>query len=257
VETPRKPLPTRVDQTPDLPPSYAVALRRGLDALGMELRDEQRTAIDGHARLLLAWTEAINLTAIRAPAAVALEHVVDSLTAAALLHEQGVDRFVDIGSGGGYPGLPLAVALPATRALLAEPIGKKAGFLRTVIEATGLGDVAEAAAVRAEALAGDARHRGRWPAVTARAVASLADLVELGFPLLVPGGILVAWKRGDLTAELAAAGRAIAALGGGHLDVNAIGVPGLEDHRLVVATAGRRVPEAYPRDPAARRRRPW
>ena len=257
MEIPREPLPTRVDETPDLPPAFEAALRRGLDALGLDLSLAARVAIDGHARLLLAWTEAINLTAIREPGAVALRQVIDSLSAVVFLRERGIDRFVDIGSGGGYPGLPLAAVLPAARVLLAEPIGKKARFLGTAIGATGLEGVAEAAAVRAEALAGDARHRGCWPAVTARAVASLADLVELGFPLLAPGGVLVAWKRGDLATELEAAERAVRALGGGRLDVRPVHVPGLEDHRLVVATAAGRAAAAYPRDPGARKRRPW
>ena len=257
MEIPRKPLPTRVDQTPDLPPAYEAALRHGLADLRLDLTAEARAAIDGHARLLLAWTEAINLTAIREPGAVATAHVIDSLTALPLLRERSIDRFVDIGAGGGYPGLPLAAALPAARALLAEPIGKKAGFLEAVIAATGLEVFAEAAAVRAETLAGDARHRGRWPAVTARAVASLADLVEIGFPLLAPAGILVAWKRGDLAAELVAAQRAVDALGGGRLDVREVSVGGLEGHRLVIASLGGRVPSTYPRDPGARRRRPW
>lgn len=257
MEIPRKPLPTRVAETPDLPPAYDDALERGLDELGLSLTADARAAIDGHARLLLAWTQSINLTAIREPAAVALGHVIDSLSALEILRGRGVDRFVDLGSGGGYPGVPLAAALPAARALLAEPIGKKADFLNTVIEATHLEGIAEAAPVRAESLAGDARHRGRWPAVTARAVAGLAELVELAFPLLAPGGILVAWKRGDLAAELAAAEHAVTALGGGRLDVHPVHVSGLEAHCLVVATAHGRAPEAYPRDPGARKRRPW
>lgn len=257
MEIPRKPLPTRVAETPDLPPAYHDALECGLDGLGLRLTADARSAIDGHARLLLAWTQSINLTAIREPAAVALGHVIDSLSALEILRGRGVDRFVDLGSGGGYPGVPLAAALPAARALLAEPIGKKADFLNTVIEATHLEGIAEAAPVRAESLAGDARHRGRWPAVTARAVAGLAELVELAFPLLAPGGILVAWKRGDLAAELAAAEHAVTALGGGRLDVHPVHVSGLEAHCLVVATAHGRAPEAYPRDPGARKRRPW
>lgn len=257
METPRKPLPTRVAQTPALPPAYEAALRTGLDALGISMGANARAAIDGHARLLLAWTESINLTAIRDPGAVALGHVVDSLSAVSLLRERAIDRFVDVGSGGGYPGLPLAAALPAVRALLTEPIGKKAGFLGTVIAAVGLQETVEAAQVRAEALAGDTRHRGRWPAVTARAVASLADLVELCFPLLAPGGILIAWKRGDLAVELAAAERAMDALGGGRVDIRPVPVAGLASHRLVVVTASGRVPAAYPRDPGARKRRPW
>jgi 16S rRNA (guanine527-N7)-methyltransferase len=229
----------------------------GLASLSLELTPAAREAIDGHARLLLAWTIAINLTAIRDPAAVAVAHVVDSLTAVAPMHERRISRFVDLGSGGGYPGIPLAAVIPSERALLLEPIAKKAGFLSVAAAATGLDDVVEAAAVRAEALASDPRHRGRWPAVTARAVAGLAELVELAFPLLVPGGCLIAWKSGDLDAELAAADRAIAALGGGSMDVLPVQVAGLESHHLVIATARGRVPPAYPRDPGVRRRRPW
>lgn len=257
MDRPGEPLPTRVQDTPDLPATYHEALEAGLTALTLTLSPAARAAIDGHARLLLVWTEAINLTGIREPAAVALAHVVDSLTGLALLRARGIDRFIDVGSGGGYPGLPIAAALPAARALLLEPVAKKAGFLSVVTAATGLADTVEAAPIRAEALAGDRRHRARWPAVTVRAVAGLAELVEITFPLLEPGGCLIAWKRGDLETELAAADRAIAALGGGTIEVLPVDVDGLDGHRLVVATARGRVPPDYPRDPAARKRRPW
>ena len=191
----------------------------------------------------------------------ALGHVVDSLSALSLLRDRGIDRFIDLGSGGGYPGIPIAVALPAARALLLEPVAKKAAFLSAAASATGLAGTVEAAAVRAEALALDRRHRGRWPAVTARAVASLAELVELAFPLLAPGGILVAWKRGALAdvlaGELAAGQRAIEALGGGSVEIHPVAVTGLDNHRVIVATARRMAPATFPRDPGTRRRRPW
>ena len=125
---------------PDPPAAYDDALDSGLESLGLTLPASVRAAIDGHARLLLAWTEAINLTAIRDPAAVAVGHVIDSLTGLAVLRERGADRFIDLGSGGGYPGIPLAAAYPAARALLLEPVGKKARFLSVVAEATGLAD---------------------------------------------------------------------------------------------------------------------
>jgi 16S rRNA (guanine527-N7)-methyltransferase len=253
----REPLPTHVEDTPPLPDAYTEALERGLADLRLTLEPAARTAIDGHARLLLAWTRAINLTAIRDPAGVALGHVVDSLAALEVVRERTIDRFVDLGSGGGYPGLPLAAALPATRAVLLEPIAKKARFLGVAVEATGLASTVDAAAVRGEALAADPRHRGRWPAVTARAVASLSELIELAFPLLAPDGILVAWKRGAIEEEVAGAGRALTAMGGGTIEVRPVEVAGLMDHRLVVATARGRVPGQYPRDPAVRRRRPW
>jgi 16S rRNA (guanine527-N7)-methyltransferase len=257
VDRPREPLPTRVETAPHLPSAYHDALEAGLVALGLALAEEARAAIDGHARLLLAWTGAINLTAIRDPEGVALAHVIDSLSAVPLLRSRGVDRFIDLGSGGGYPGLPIAAALPAARALLLEPIRKKARFLSTAASAVGLHDTVEAAPVRAEALAADRRHRGRWPAVTARAVGSLGELIELAFPLLEPGGALVAWKRGDLEAEWAGGERALAALGGGRLERLPVTVPGLEGHALIVATARGAVPDAFPRDPGVRRRRPW
>jgi 16S rRNA (guanine527-N7)-methyltransferase len=257
VDRPREPLPTRVQDTPTLPAAYDDALATGLDALGLTLTAAARDAIDGHVRLLLAWTTAINLTAIREPAAVAVSHVIDSLAGLPVLRERGVDRWIDLGSGGGYPGLPLAAAYPAARALLLEPIAKKARFLAVVSTATGLADTVEAAAVRAEALAADPRHRGRWPAVVARAVAPLPELVELAVPLLAPGGYLIAWKRGEIAGELVAADRAIAALGGGTIEVRHASVPGLAGHRLVVVTGGGDVPAAYPRDPGTRRRRPW
>ena len=253
----REPLPTRVEDVPDLPPGAVHALDEGLAALDLTLTPVTRRAIEGHARLLLAWTSSINLTAIRDPQAVATAHIVDSLTAVEVLAAHGIGRFLDLGSGGGYPGLPLAAALPAERALLVEPIAKKARFLETVIASTGLTGTVEAAAIRAEALAADPRHRNQWPAVTARAVAPLADLVELAFPLLAPGGILIAWKRGDIADEVAAAQRAMHALGGGSLEGEPVFVAGLDGHVLVVVTRRGRVPDAYPRDPSVRRRRPW
>jgi 16S rRNA (guanine527-N7)-methyltransferase len=184
-------------------------------------------------------------------------HVADSLTAVEPLRARRVESLVDLGSGGGYPGLPLAVALPATRTLLVESVGKKAAFLETVVGATGLAATVGVAAERAEALAADPRHRERWQAVTSRAVGTIANAVELGFPLLRPGGLVVAWKRLPIDDELAAARRAVAALGGGTIDVVTTRVRGLDDHVLVIATKRGRTAAGYPRDPAERARRPW
>ena len=253
----REPLPTRVDPTPELPSAYHDALDAGLAALGLDLDGSARAAIDGHIRLLLAWTGSINLTAIRDPAAAATLHVVDSLAAVPVLRDLGVDRFLDLGSGGGLPGIALAAALPASGALLVEPIGKKARFLATALAAIGLADTVGVAATRGEALAHDPAQRGRWPAVTARAVASTAELVELAFPLLTVGGRLVAWKRGDLVGELPAARTAVMALGGGTVAIVEVAAAGLADHRLVIIARHGEVPDEYPRDPAARKRHPW
>jgi 16S rRNA (guanine527-N7)-methyltransferase len=226
--------------------------------------------------LLLAWNDAINLTAIREPAAIAIRHVVDSLAGLEVLRSRAVDRFIDLGSGGGFPGLTLAAAVPADRALLVDSVAKKVRFLSAVIEATGLDRRVAAVADRAESLAADPIDRARWPAVTARAVAPLAELIELGLPLLRGSGILVAWKRGDvadpagLGGELAAARRALGAIDReGRMDVGpALGerrasfaeapeLAALADHRLIIVERGPGpIAATWPRDPATRRK-PW
>jgi 16S rRNA (guanine527-N7)-methyltransferase len=258
VDRLREPLPSRVEDLPDLPPEALAVLDRGLRILGLEdLPADARRAIEDHLRLLLAWNVAVNLTAVRDPVAAVRRHVLDSLTATHLLRERRIDAFVDIGSGGGFPGLPLAAAVPARRAVLVDSIGKKARFLETAAAAVGLAGVAEAFGGRAEELATDGRHRERWPAVVARAIGDLAELAELGLPLLAQGGSLVAWKRGDLGAELTAAAAALDRLGAGQPSVVPVDPRlGLDGHVLVVIAKERPTPGAYPRDPAVRRRRP-
>jgi 16S rRNA (guanine527-N7)-methyltransferase len=258
LDRPRDPLPTRVEACPPLPASYADALDEAVAALGLSLSRTARFAIDGHVRLLVAWNTAINLTSVREPAQIAIRHVADSLAAVAELDADGIDAFLDLGSGGGFPGVPLAAALPAVEGLLVDSVAKKAGFLQVATEAIGLAGRIRVGSVRAEALAADRCHRGRWPAVTVRAVAPLAELVELAFPLLRPEGVLIAWKRGNVEAEISAARRAIDVLGGGSLNLTPVVLAGLDHHSLVVARRGRgTVPDAYPREVAARRRRPW
>jgi 16S rRNA (guanine527-N7)-methyltransferase len=256
LDRPRVPLPTRVQDLPPLPCAYGAVLDAGLAALAIDLTAEARAAIDDHVRLLLAWTEAINLTAIRDPAEVARLHVLDSLTAIPVLSARGVTRLLDLGSGGGFPGIPLAVALGSDRTLLVDSVGKKIQFLRAVIAATGLERRVAAEADRAEAIARDPRDREAWPAVTARAVSSLPELVELALPLVEPGGVLVAWKGESLEAELDAAANALRALRAGRVQVVEGTLAGLEGHRLVVIERGGPIDVRFPRDPAERRRRP-
>jgi 16S rRNA (guanine527-N7)-methyltransferase len=256
MDRPREPLPSHVEGLPELPAEALAELDRGLALVGLiDLPDDSRQILVDHLRLLAAWNEAINLTAIRDPLAAVRLHVLDSLTAVGVLRAHGVDAIVDLGSGGGFPGIPLAVAVPARRALLVESVAKKARFLAAAVDGLGLAGRAEAFTGRAEELAADRRHRDRWPAVVARAVGSLSEVAEIGLPLVAPGGLLIVWKRGDLGPELGAAEAILAALGGGPASV----VPadpqlGLEGHVLVVTAKVGPTPAGYPRDPATRRR---
>jgi 16S rRNA (guanine527-N7)-methyltransferase len=272
----RSPLPTDPDACPALAADFSGPLDAALASLGLVLTRGQRVGIEAQVRLLLAWNEAINLTAIRRPTAIAVEHVADALTAVPALHAVGIAErpsLLDLCSGAGYPGLPLGLVLAAGRLTLVDSVAKKARFLRVAGSAataamSAAGEDVPALDViadRIEAVARDARHRARYDVVTARAVGPLVELAELGLPLLRRGGRLLAWKRTDedradaragraLEVELAAAGRLVPALGGTIEDVQAIRVPGLEDHRLVVVRAERLTPAAYPRSPTERQR---
>jgi 16S rRNA (guanine527-N7)-methyltransferase len=146
------------------------------------------------------------------------------------------------------------VAIPAERALLVESVRKKAGFLDVAVRALGLIERVVVQPERAEAVGRDRRDRERWPAVTARAVAALPELAELAFPLLAPGGVLVAWKRGAIDAEIAATAALLDELGGGRIEVVGAGLSNLPDHRLVVVEKAGRTGDSWPRDPAIRRR---
>ena len=253
----RQPLPSSVNGLPPLPAEYDATLRTGLAALGADAPPEDLlAAVADHIRLLIAWNTAMNLSGIREPAAMAREHVLDSLSALGLLRRAGITEFVDLGSGGGFPGLPLAVTLPAIRALLVESVAKKARFLEAAAAAAGVGETVGVAAIRAEALAADPVHRGRWQAAIARAVADLTELAEIALPLVRVGGLLVAWKKLPLEEELERAAAAVPQLGGRAARIYAVEIPGLEDHVLVTIEKVGPTPSQYPRDPAVRRRRP-
>lgn len=271
----REPLPTDPATLPALPDAYRLALDAALLHLGLELTPGMREAVDAQARLLLSWAPRVNLTALRTPEEVAREHAADSLAALpVLLHwsasqppARRAPRLLDLGSGAGYPGLPLAVALPASSAVFVDAIRKKTAFLSLATDAARAAferhaevpPALQVAAARAEDLAREATHRGRWDVVTARAVAPLAELIELALPFLRRGGILVAWKRdagdGALQAELAAAAD-VGALAGAAPEwhIERVMLPGLQDHRLVVIAKEGPTPERFPRAPAARRR---
>ena len=193
--------------------------------------------IAAHLRLLDAWNPAINLTRVIDPRERATRHLLDSLVAVphldGLLPSQG-GRVADLGSGGGFPGVPLAARLLArdeTRTLtLIESIGKKARFLDAVAAASGLAPRLRVAHSRAEELA--TRDGATFDLVTARAVAPLSELIRLAAPLLLPSGSLVAWKRAGegWDAELRTAESLI---GPRAIEVIRVEVPGLDGALLV------------------------
>ena len=173
---------------------------------------------------------------------------------------------LDIGSGGGFPGLPLAVAMPAQRAELVDSIAKKASFLEAAaaLAAAQTGIDITAVAERAEDLADEPDQREAWDLVVARAVGSVAECAELGLPLARRNGHVVMWKRASddparaaLDNEIVQARRIVQACGGAGIRVVALEAGdrvGLPASLLVVIRKARATPDRYPRPPGERRR---
>lgn len=198
---------------------------------------EERTLLTAHIRLLDAWNEAINLTRVVDPLERAARHFLDSLAAVPEIERllpAGRVNAADLGSGGGFPGIPIAARLltrrPDLTLTLIESVGKKARFLEAVCAASGLAPRLRVAHARAEELVQGGGIR--FDLIMARAIAPLGELIRLAAPLLTPRGALLAWKRAgdDWDAELIAAASLI---GDRAIHVQAVGITELEGALLV------------------------
>lgn len=192
--------------------------------------------------LLLAANARFNLTRITDPAEVEVRLLADSLSLLPFVSE-GTSRLLDIGSGGGVPGLALAIARPDLRITLLDATAKKVNFLAETADALGLERVT-AIQGRAEELARDRRYRERYDAVTARAVARLATLAELAIPFLSSGGRAILPKGAAAAEELAEARYAIGLLGG---RARPLVETTIEGTTIVIIDKRKPTPQAYPR----------
>jgi len=198
-------------------------LDAGLSALGIALDDRAIARLLDYVDLLERWNAAYNLTAVRDPAEMVTRHLVDSL---AILPYVSGATLADLGSGAGLPGIPLAIAVPARETLLVDSNGKKARFLREAVRRLDLEHV-RVAESRVEDVA------GTFECITARAFASLADMLGWGGHLLAPGGVWLAMKGRVDAAELDAvpAGFRVER-------IVALNVPGLDAERHLVILKG-------------------
>jgi 16S rRNA (guanine527-N7)-methyltransferase len=238
------------------------ALVEGAARLEITLGDAQLARLDQLGAALREGNRRVNLTRITDPADIETRHFLDSLTAALpvldRLRANEALRLIDVGSGGGMPGLPLKIAFPQLRVTLVESIGKKAAFLRQTVAELGLRDV-EVVADRAETAARDPAHRDAYDWATARAVGSLPVVIELCAPFLAPGGLLVAQRSGDLDTELDQAAPAFKALRLWSRVPIWIDLPGLESsgkRGLIVGEKYATTPVTYPRRPGVPRKHP-
>lgn len=245
--------------------SHASAARDAIDALeplldpapDLHLPAGWTDAAARYVALLLEANAHTNLTRVTAPEAVARDHLLDALAALPLLDEATPDRVIDLGSGGGVPAIPLALARPDVHWTLVDSVGKKATLLRAFVAALELRSVT-VLGERLELVGRDPDHRERYAMATARACAPLPVLAELALPLLTRGGRLVAWK-GPLATddpEVHAGRAALAVVGGSALEIRSAGLDALGGRTLLVADKERPTPPAYPRRPGEPKRRP-
>ena len=220
-----------------------------LAALCPSLTENQLALFDAYADMLLDWNARMNLTAITDPREIAEKHFFDSLAAVPLLAPNA--SVIDVGTGAGFPGIPLIIVRPDLRMTLLDGLNKRLTFLGAVLDALELS--AALVHLRAEEAGQDARYRERFDVSVTRAVASLPALVELTVPLLKVGGLSVAYK-GDATEELVGSKSALHLL---HAKADTVEVPAAYGKRtLVRITKLAPTPKAYPRRPGTPGKKP-
>jgi 16S rRNA (guanine527-N7)-methyltransferase len=215
--------------------------------LGLHLSRGQINALALYERELVDWNTRFNLTAIRDPQEIHTKHFLDSLTCVMALGERNLGRLIDIGTGAGFPGIPLKIVYPKLQVTLVESVGKKAEFCRHVVKVLDLKSV-EVVQERVETLGQDPAYREQYDWAVARAVAILPALAEYLLPLVRVGGSMLAMKGESGPAEAHSAERALKILGGHLRQLLPVTLPGVAEERyLVVIDKVAATPSGYPR----------
>jgi len=245
-------------------------LREGARTLGLSLSPKHLEMFQVYYQELTTWNQRFNLTAITGYKEVQTKHFLDSLSCLLALPRNDHSPLpnqvplqlhsrhlwcLDVGSGAGFPGLPLKILIPEMKLTLIEATKKKVIFLEHMIHLLDLEKV-EAIHTRAEEIGHVPEHREQYDIVLARAVAHLTILCEYCLPLCHLGGRMIALKGKDAREEAGASQKALDVLGGSLLEVKPIHLPGLEEHHLVVVDKVAKTPKRYPRRPGVPSKRP-
>jgi 16S rRNA (guanine527-N7)-methyltransferase len=227
-----------------------------LRLFGVHLTGRQVIALTLYERQLLEWNQRFNLTAIRDTEGIRVKHFLDSLSCVLAWKANPPQRLIDVGSGAGFPGIPLKIIYPAMRLTLVESVRKKVRFCEHIIEQLGL-EKTEVLQQRAEEVGQMPQHREKYDWAVARAVADMRVLVEYLLPLVEVGGTMLAQKGENGPAEVHAAEKATQVLGGHVRQLVQVTLPGVVEQRyLVLVDKVAATPPGYPRKPGLPTKRP-
>ena len=245
-------------------PDFMSTLATGARMIGVPLSADQLARFERYYQELVTWNRKFNLTAITDYEDVQTKHFLDSLAGLPILAEElGLPvtlrpelRLVDVGTGAGFPGIPLKLAAPGLNLTLMDGTGKKIRFLEQVAAALDLDDITIVQG-RAEELGRTEAFRAQYDVVTARAVAPLSTLVEYLLPMVRPGGFSLIYKGPGAPQEFLAARKAIQVLGGDTVRFAPLEVPFVEGGRFILLVKKvRATPDLYPRGQGLPRRQP-
>ena len=220
-------------------------LGRELKQIGIELDDYGLDRFDQYAERLVRWNEKVNLTAITDPDEIVIKHFVDSLYILKFIKMSPNQSLVDVGSGAGFPGLPLLIANPQLEVTFVDSVNKKLSFIKDALNNAGL--MANIINSRAEELGRNSDFRESFDYVTARAVAPLRVLAEYCLPLAKPDGFFVSMKGSNGLQELADAENAIKTLGGEVAKTAEYTLPNGDPRSIIIVRKISQTPTKYPR----------
>jgi len=226
------------------------------ETLGINLSKRQAEAFSWYGEELQVWNERFNLTAIRSKEEIETKHFLDSLSCVLARQFQPSGAMVDVGTGAGFPGLPLKIVFPQIQLTLLESIGKKVSFCRHVVKELNLKEVTVEQS-RAESRGREIEYRESYDTALARAVAATPVLVEYVLPLIKVGGCAILQKGETGPVEAQSSENAIHILGGKMDQIVKVELPGIAETRyLLVVRKVAATPDQYPRRPGIPAKRP-
>ena len=231
-------------------------IREMLQKIGLPAQDEAVCRLQSYYELLIEWNLVMNLTAITEFDDVAEKHFADSLLIADMVDLNRVRTVIDVGTGAGFPGIPLKILFPEIDVVLLDSLQKRIGFLNTVMAQLNLSGI-RAVHGRAEDLGKDPEYRERFDLCVSRAVADLRVLSELCIPFVKPGGMFVSYKSAAAVGETIEAEHAIRVLGGEIPQIRRTQLPVSGQERLFVCVKKEnQTPDKYPRRAGIPAKRP-